>query len=268
MRRASLLPLLFGTVLGCGDPGTTGGTGELGVVGASCLRTPDCRAPLQCIANVCTDLSGDGTADTFVADTDTAQDTTNPFYDGPPPDVVTEYDASDWEFLDAPETTDTNTNLPDGSLGGCADLGVSDTWAGTFLGAVTFSVTPNPLTPSEGVLPVNGELAFDIRCIESKLIVRGTMDGVATVEDQGDFPFTMKLNGVYDPEAKLMQAEMVDAQVNLYDLIIVYFEGTLTGAIGTDGRFNGTWEGDSTGTNQQFITGTATGEGVWGASPQ
>jgi hypothetical protein len=256
----------------CGDPGTSGGMGELGVAGASCLRTPDCQPPLQCIANVCTALSGDTTGGMSdvpdVVDTSSEpQDTVNPFYDGPPPDVVTDYDASDWEFLDAPPPSDTN-NLPDGSFGGCADLGVSDTWSGTFLGAVDFSVTPNPLTPSEGTLPVSGELAFDIRCIESKLIVRGTMDGLATVEGQGDFPFTMKLDGVYDPETQRMQTEMVDAQVNLYDLIIVYFEGTLSGQIGTDGRFTGTWEGESTGTNQQFITGTASGEGVWGAGPQ
>lgn len=274
MKQTLSITASFALVLiACSDPGTSRGSSDLGVAGASCLRTPDCRAPLQCIANVCTDLSADGIGGVGDALSDTTDtngeppDTTNPFYDGPQPDVVTDYDASDWEFLDAPPPTDTNP-LPDGSFGGCADLGVSDTWSGTFLGAVDFSVTPNPLTPSQGTLPVSGELSFDIRCIESKLIVRGTMDGLATVEGQGDFPFTMKLDGVYDPETQRMTAEMVDAQVNLYDLIIVYFEGTLAGQIGNDGRFNGTWEGESTGTNQQFITGTASGEGVWGAGPQ
>lgn len=266
-------PLMFCLLAACGDPGSTSGPSNLGVAGASCLRTPDCAAPLQCLDNVCTALSGDASSPDAVSDTtaeapDALVDTTNPFYDGGPPDVVTDYDASDWEFLDAPPPSDSTTQLPDSSFGGCADLGVSDTWAGTFLGAVSYSVTPNPLTPSEGVLPVTGDLAFDIRCIESKLIVRGTMDGLATVEGQGDFPFTMRLGGVYDPETKRMQAEMVDAQVSLYDLIIVYFEGTLYGQIGNDGRFAGTWEGESTGTNQQFITGTASGEGVWGAGPQ
>ncbi len=268
-----LLALLLSS--GCSDPTESGGLGALGITGASCLRTPDCQPPLQCIANVCTDLSGNldtsdatDTGDANPELPDTALADSNPFYDGPPPDVVTDYDASDWEFFDAPPPSDSTTNIPDSTFGGCAELGVSDTWSGNFLGAVEYNVTPNPLTPSVGVLPVEGDLEFEIRCIESKLVVRGTMDGIATVEDQGDFPFTMKLDGVYDPETKRMQARMVDAQVNLYELIIVYFEGTFLGQIGADDRFTGTWEGESTGTNQPLITGTASGEGLWGAGPQ
>jgi hypothetical protein len=267
------LPLLLSPA--CSDPAETGGMGVLGIAGASCLRTPDCAPPLQCLANVCTGLSGGPDAtntsdagDTTGEPTDTALADTNPFYDGPTPDVVTDYDASDWEFLDAPPPSDATTNIPDSTFGGCAELGVSDTWSGNFLGAVDYNITPNPLTPSQGVLPVEGDLDFEIRCIESKLVVRGTMDGIATVEGQGDFPFTMKLDGVYDPETKRMEARMVDAQVNLYELVIVYFEGTFLGQIGNDDRFTGTWEGESTGTNQAFITGTASGEGLWGASPQ
>lgn len=263
--------------LGCGDPGTTGASGELGIAGASCLRTPDCQPPLQCIANVCTAVgaqadtvggSGADTSDVSSAPDSAAADLANPFYDGATPEIVTEYDASDWEFIDAPPPSDTGTNLPDGSFGGCADLGVSDRWLGNFLGAVDYDITPNPLTPSTGTLPVNGILQFEITCIESKFIVRGDMDGVATVENQGDFPFTMKLHGYYDPETKRMQADMVDASVNIYGLIIVYFEGIFYGQIGADDRFTGTWDGQSTGTNQQFITGTASGEGLWGAGPR
>jgi len=59
---------------------------------------------------------------------------------------------------------------------------------------------------------------------------------------------------------------MVDGMVSIYGLIEVYFAGTFVGMVGSDGGFSGTWEGASTGTNQQYITGTATGEGLWGAA--
>ena len=125
----------------------------------------------------------------------------------------------------------------------------------------------------EGLKPVTAYLrplpegTYRIEANEN-LDIKGS---VTLGEEKNAFSYVidrMKLDGVYDPETQRMAAEMVDAQVNLYDLIIVYFEGTLAGQIGNDGRFTGTWEGESTGTNQQFITGTASGEGVWGAGPQ
>ena len=74
-----LLPFLLSP--GCSDPTETGGLGALGVAGASCLRTPDCQPPLQCIANVCTGLSGNPDASDApdVSDTtDTALADSNP----------------------------------------------------------------------------------------------------------------------------------------------------------------------------------------------
>ena len=85
----------------------------------------------------------------------------------------------------------------------------SSAWAGTFVGEIDYNVTPNPLTPSTGTLPVNGSLGFDITCIESKFIVRGTMDGIATVVDQGDFPFQLSIFGTYDPDGLLNPGKVV-----------------------------------------------------------
>jgi len=108
-------------LLACSDPGTSGGSSDLGVAGASCLRTPDCRAPLQCIANVCTDLSPDGmggVGDALSDTTDTSSeppDTANPFYDGPQPDVVTDYDASAGSSS-TPHLRPTPTTCPTGLL--------------------------------------------------------------------------------------------------------------------------------------------------------
>lgn len=265
---------LAGLGAACDDP-SSAGAGRLGVAGASCLRSPDCEAPLQCIANVCAtideaDASGDADgSEPSHPDTLYTIDGTNPYDDGVDAEIVTSYDASDWEFL-SPDTTSTDTRdvgpNDTSPFSDCGELGIAPAWHGTFAGAIDYDITPNPLTPSQGTLPVNGNLSFEIACIESKFIVKGEMDGVATVQDQGDFPFVLKLQGYYDPINKRMQAKMVDGSVSIYDLIVVYFEGDFVGSINADDNFLGTWSGESTGTNQQFITGTATGEGVWGAS--
>jgi hypothetical protein len=250
----------------CADPGE--GTSNLGVAGASCLRSADCEAPLQCIANICGGSTTlDATVpDTSLSDTGYALDGTNPWFDGVTPDINTDYDASDWTFVDVGR--DAGPEVSDVHFDDCGELGVSDQWSGTFVGQIDYNITPNPLTPSQGFLPVNGSLAFEITCIESKFIVRGAMDGVATVVGQGDFPFKLDLAGYYNPTEKRMEANMVNGSVSIYGLIEVYFEGTFIGAITDEGVFNGTWDGDSTGTNQEFITGTASGQGLWGAEPE
>lgn len=274
----ALCTVLAGTAaVACADPGEETGTvadtigNNLGVAGASCLRTPDCVSPLQCIANVCRSSSAGDASDASDA---TATDTGYDFdaetrFDGTVPDIVQDYDASEWEFIEdtAPDTTP-DSHIDAELFEGCGALGVSENWAGPFEGLIEFHVTENPLTPSDGFLPVEGRLAFDIECIESKFVVKGTMDGTATIEGQGGtFPFVLKIQGYYSPLNKQMQARMIDGSVNIYGLVEVYFEGDFLGELMEDGQFDGTWEGASTGTNQTFITGTADGSGIWGAAP-
>jgi len=271
------------SAIACADPGEETGSvrdttgGNLGVAGASCLRTPDCVSPLQCITNVCRAVgASDGTDSSGATDTTdaTASDTGYDYdsetrFDGTVPDIVEDYDASEWEFLadTAPDTTP-DSHIDAELFEGCGALGVSENWAGPFEGLIEFHVTDNPLTPSDGFLPVEGRLAFDIECIESKFVVKGTMDGTATIEGQaGSFPFVMKIQGYYSPLNKQMQAKMIEGSVNIYGLVEVYFAGDFLGELKEDGEFDGTWEGESTGTNQTFITGTAEGAGIWGAAP-
>jgi len=263
---------------GCADPGDEGtpvGTGNLGVAGASCLRSADCQAPLQCITNQCTAVGGDATSDADVGGevdvvtTDTLLVDSETRIDGTVPDIVQDYDASEWEFVQdtAPDTTP-DSHIDTELFEGCGALGVSEHWSGPFEGLIEFHVSENPLTPSDGFLPVEGTLSFDIECIETKFVVKGTMDGTATIEGQGgSFPFVLKIQGYYSPVNKQMQAKMIEGSVNIYGLIEVYFEGDFLGELAEDGEFDGTWEGESTGTNQTFITGTAEGAGIWGASP-
>lgn len=266
---------------GCADPGDEGSSadagaeGNLGIEGASCLRTPDCQPPLQCIVNVCrataaTDASGSSEVVDAVVTGDTGPGTDSETrIDGTVPDIVQDYDASDWEFIEdtRPDTTP-DSHIDTELFDECGVLGISENWAGPFEGLIEFHVSDNPLTPSDGFLPVEGTLSFDIECIGTKFVVRGLMDGTATIEGQGgEFPFELKIDGYYSPLNKQMQAKMVDGSVNIYGLIEVYFEGDFLGELQEDGEFDGTWEGESTGTNQTIITGTAEGAGTWEAAP-
>lgn len=277
MRRASIAFVVV-ALAACSDDPTTSGT-NLGVAGASCVRTPDCRAPLQCIEAVCTDLAGEsdavggGDADVSVApDTQVAPDTSvaaDSEVAAPDTQDAQEPDISDWETF-APDTVEEPDTVPPDATSpfeDCGELGVASAWAGPFEGDIDFNVTPNPLTPSTGVLHVEGLLTFDIECIESKFVVRGTMSGNATTDAAvGEFPFELSIIGTYDPQTKSMTAKMKDGSVTIYGLVIVYFEGDFSGTIGADDEFDGVWSGYSTGTNQQFITGTAAGDGTWSAT--
>jgi hypothetical protein len=274
-------------LLACSDAGDGGSVGgdarnNLGVAGASCLRSADCESPLQCLDNVCRALGGSDAADAAggggadappLADAPAdgaLSDSETTFEDLPVPDIVTDYDVSDWEFVEdsAPDTTPEAHVSDDAIFEGCGVLGISESWSGPFAGLIEFHVSDNPLTPSDGLLPVEGTLTFDIECIETKFVVKGSMDGTATIEGQGGtFPFTLQMQGYYSPLNRQMQAQMVDGKVNIYGLVEVYFEGEFLGELMEDGEFDGTWEGHSTGTNQTFITGTAEGSGTWGAAP-
>jgi len=277
------VPAFMFAAAGCADPSGTGTVADsnLGVAGASCLRSADCESPLQCLQNLCRaggsdadafspadTTPGDGTAGETTATDATADSETR--FDGTVPDIVEDYDAAGWEFLEdtAPDTAP-DSHIGDATLfEGCGVLGISEHWKGPFAGLIEFHVSDNPLTPSDGFLPVEGTLAFDITCIETKFVVRGTMDGIATIEGQaGSFPFVLAIQGYYSPLNRQLQAKMVDGSVSIYGLIEVYFEGDFVGELAEDGEFDGTWEGESTGTNQAFITGTAHGAGTWGAAP-
>ena len=214
MARICAFLLAFLAVPACADDATNPGT-HLGSNGANCLRTPDCEAPLQCIQSVCSsvdapDTSGADTSADVAAGTDSvsasetatgsdvntvhatevASDTAS---EGPTDTTTTATDT-------VSDTTPSEVSLAETNLGSdCGDLGIASTWKGTFEGAIDYSVTPNPLTPSAGTLEVNGSLAFEITCVESKFIVRGTLDGNAIVPGQfGIFPFQLTLQGHYN----------------------------------------------------------------------
>lgn len=152
-------------------------------------------------------------------------------------------------------------------LSDCEELGIGASWEGAFSGGITYDIETGGLfTPEEGILPVDGTLGFDIECIDSKYVVTGTLDGVASVVGQGEFPFVLSLGGFYTPATGALKAQMTDGEVSLYDVVIVYFDGGFDGTLLEDGTFSGIWSATSTGTNTPLVTGIANGTGPWTAS--
>ena len=272
-------------LVSCG-PDTVAQSGRLGVEGASCLKTSDCEPPLQCISNVCTALGG-ADADVVspgdaVADEPTDADMmvdsgpqpwdlgALPDHEAPTADAVFETLA---DFLPADpgpaeEAPDVQMapDLPDGWLNpvsDCESLGVASSWEGTWVGTVTYDVPfMIPGAPADGVLDVAGDMAFDIECIDKKLIVFGTMDGMAL----GQYPFQLELQGGYNPESGALKAQMINGKVTIL-IVDVLFKGVLEGTLINPQTMQGDWSGESDGTDPPGVPGTATGEGEWQANP-
>ncbi len=291
-RRVRLAAVIVGMGIGalsCGGTTSSGGVGgRKGVEGASCVKTDDCEAPLQCLAAVCMRLGAadaqgsDGAAPEVFVDIVSVDASA-------PPDVATEDPGlpdpgtinldlaaevlADWlEPQDPGPPADPGVKPLDGGEVGtffedCEAVGIAESWAGTFDGAVTYT-TPLaiPGAPSQGTLPVAGTLSFDVKCIEKKLIVAGLMEGLAL----GQYPFTLKMSGTYNTKSKTLTANITEGKVVLFDVgikVAVLFEGSMKGTLGTTGAFSGTWQGNSTGTDPAGIPGEATGSGTWTAKP-
>ena len=238
------------------------------------VPTGDAAPPDVSVEDTPPDVAADlGATDAMPADV--------PVLDVPPADVsdVTASDVADTvdapdvaELPDVADISDTSSTF-DTFLSDCEELGIAPTWLGTFTGVLAYDLVTAvpPFNTDPGSYDVSGELGFDIACIDSKLIVTGVMDGFAIVPDNEEtFPFTSTLQGTYDPLNMTINVAMVDGAVSLLGVIEFYFEGSFSGdLVTTDGgdRFVGTWEGVSTGTNQEFITGDADGTGTWETFP-
>lgn len=248
--------------------------GRLGVEGASCTKTADCEDPLQCFGNVCTSVGGPGGPDASAPDDGVAPLDFGPQPDyGPPPTSDAAYEVLA-DFLPAdpgPPPSDSGPpdvpKPPDGSLnplGNCESLGIASSWTGSWSGTVVYDVPFEiPGAPSDSTLPVVGDMAFEIQCIDEKLVVVGDMVGVALDE----YPFTLELQGGYNPETGALKAGMKNGKVVLFGFVTVLFEGELIGDVINPITMQGTWAGESVGTEPPGIPGTAEGNGVWQANP-
>ena len=120
---------------------------------------------------------------------------------------------------------------------------------------------------------VSGDLSFEIKCLDQKLVVAGQMDGFGeAVGEAGQHPYTSKLAGYYNPDDGRIEANLVDGIVtmvwpdNPLIKIEVYYAGSLDGVLQSTGKFEGQWQGEETG-NQLGAGVEAEGAGTWEASP-
>ena len=144
---------------------------------------------------------------------------------------------------------------------GCEGLALPENWTGKFEGSVSFALL--------GFIPIpagtHGDLAFTIKCFNSKLIVSGKMTGEASKN-----PFTLDMVGTYDPKSKKLDIALKNGDVKLWGGVIEYkFEGTCPATLGANNVFDGTWEIKST---DAIVIGQAgqavplTGNGTWTAT--
>jgi len=189
---------------------------------------------------------------------------------GPDPDATSDTVTPDTttDSVDADGLGDSPGDEADTFLSDCENLGVAESWAGSFEGAIEYHI-PEALealfSPPDGILIVGGELAFDVACVDSKLIVSGDMDGAANVAGEGDFPFQVSLEGYFNPATGLLNATMVNGMVVLYELAEIQFGGDFTGTL-TEGVFVGDWTAHYEGTNFPLPAGDepeANGLGTW-----
>lgn len=191
-------------------------------------------------------------ADTAAADASLA-DTNEPTDIGEPTDTEAPTDAPDdtGEEADA-GAVDNGQVDPGGFLdkdagSGCDALDLPEAWAGTFDGDIMSNF---------GDVGVEGTMSFDIKCIGSKLVVSGKMEGFG--EGQ---PFNVELQGFYNPGEQTLKAKLSSGSVALFWVIPVAFEGDLEGSY--DGTaFVGEWSGENT--DKTVLQ--ATGEGTWTAT--
>ena len=264
------------------------GDAHLGTEGASCLRTPDCAPPLQCVENVCggpgsggADASGGGGgSDVFAPPLQTdirfggGPDGAGEAPDGVSgaPDLAAAPDVLYQPFDVGPDWTpvgpDVHVVAPD-TYTGCGELGVESDWSGRFDGTITFWDVQAPpglegQVPESGVLHTYGDLNFEIRCLEQKLIVVGVLSGFGEAEGElGSHPFEAQLSGEFNPIDRTMEATL-DGDVRLFFIFQIFFEGILDGELVSSERFEGTWSGEATGNNLD-LEGEAMGGGQWWA---
>ena len=145
---------------------------------------------------------------------------------------------------------------------GCAGLDLKENWKGKFKGECTF-------VGLGGLVPVktttSGDMAFAIKCFNSKYLVNGKMDGEASGNK-----FSLTLSGTYDPGTKKLAGNLGDGTILLWKVFEYKFQGPIDGVLDATGTFNGPWKVDSTEVNflgkPSPTTPPFKAEGTWSAT--
>jgi hypothetical protein len=257
-----------------------GSDGEVTDAGEAAIDVAADGAPSPSDLPVITEIDEDaglpeGFLDAFAPEPDAIPDAVTPDVHAPTDGVEEVSETVGDVDAVADGLADVAEGEPDTFLSDCDNLGVASGWAGTFQGAIQYHLPESLSTlfnPLDGILIVGGALAFDIECVDSKLIVSGDMDGTANVSGEGEFPFLVKLAGYFNPQTGQLNATMVEGMVVIYEEVELYFSGDFTGTLAqcsddafidqeaceaagatwapsATGPFTGEWTGQYEGTN-------------------
>ena len=189
----------------------------------------------------------------------------------PPPDIdfpdVVHLDGLIPEDTPPPEETYQFPEVTDD----CDPLGLPTKWVGTFDGEITSNIPDFAGYTFNG--PVFGEITFEIKCVNQKYLVVGTLDGGSTnCALPTGCPFTAQLGGFYNPQTQHLEGQVSDVTID-YSLVIVHGEGEFGGDLLEDDVLEGTWFGDKTEIENLAIPGLnlawveAGGAGTWTTTP-
>ena len=147
----------------------------------------------------------------------------------------------------------------------CEPLGIPTRWAGTFEGLFVSNIPDMFGYTFNG--PASGAVSFEIRCVDTKLMVFGDLSGDTDCALDTGCPYTARMEGLYDPETRHIEGELLDGVID-YTVVQVYAEGEFEGDLDDDTTLSGTWSGEKTGISSPILSSvTATGDGTWEASP-
>ena len=205
------------------------------------------------------DLSDAGIERVDTAEPDTFVDT------GALPDLVEVIDLPADPDLGRVEPPDTGTFEIPAATEDCEPLGIPTQWEGTFDGEAVSNIPDMLGYTFNG--SVHGGVNFEIRCVDTKLMVFGDLDGDTNCALDTGCPFTARMEGVYDPETRHMEGQLHEGVID-YTVVQVFAEGEFEGDLDDDMTLSGTWSGEKVDISSPILSGvTATASGTWEASP-
>jgi hypothetical protein len=162
---------------------------------------------------------------------------------------------------------DFQVNTPD-VFDDCPSLGVANKWAGVFEGYTNYSVDPNDTgTPTVGICLVQPDVGMEFQCVENKWVLVGAFNGISQGGScQGQHIFGGKLVGDFDPFSRSVDAQIVQGEMHLFGVLVIYYAGNLSGTVNEDGIFEGLWDVTFEDSDINYY-GLSTGWGTWTATP-
>jgi hypothetical protein len=219
--------------------------------------------------------------DTFASDNgiDSSKDMQSDFWipsdqkiNEAPQEVINFFETYETDYGE--DNSNKDTSIPDNSFvfpdatDDCDPLGLPSKWKGTFDGETESNIPPVAGYTFEG--PVNGEISFEIKCINKEYRIIGVLNGGSTnCALETGCPFSAKMWGAFNKYTGAIDGTLIDGVID-YSVAYVKAQGKFSGNLISGTKFEGIWSGESTdvilfGTSQPWVK--ASGSGTWEAVP-